>query len=134
MTTLTLGDFDFYLYYLDSLKSDWQNFYDDAHDRSKYCNLLKEKKNEIKRKTISTIIKHLNKQEFERFMKIHYKQCFTINDMRTSKRILLSNMFYFIFKFITKEKLFIFKFITKEKLKNSKYQIEQFKKILYIVL
>lgn len=108
MTKLTLGDFDFYLYYLDSLKSDWQNFYNDAYDRSKYYNLLKEKRNEIKRKTINTIIKHLNKQEFKRFMKIHEKLdigWYSVLHKLSNKERKLSNIFYQIFKTKLKEEV-----------------------------
>lgn len=113
---LTLGDFDFYLYYLDSLKSDWQNFYYDACGVCKYYNLLEDERNEIKSKTINTIIKHLNKQEFKRFMIIHNKLdigWYSVLHKLSNKERKLSNIFYQIFKTNLKEKveesLFYFK-------------------------
>ncbi len=120
MTTLTSGEFDFYLYYLDSLKSDWQNFYNDAHDRSKYYNLSKEKRNEIKSNAINTIIKHLNKQEFKRFMKIHDKLdigWYSVLHKLSNKERKLSTIFYQIFKTELKEEIED----TLEKLKYYKY-------------
>ncbi len=70
---VSLEDFHFYLYFIDSLKSDWKEFFNDNYSKLDNQNLSVAEIRDVMKKTINIIVKHLNKQEFEKFIEIHDK-------------------------------------------------------------